>query len=49
MSKITISEDIELGLKSIDDVKSDWLDDDLDSLDRTPKYKVHVKREILDL
>lgn len=49
MSKITFSEDIEMSIKSIEEVKSDWIDDDLESGENSPKYKVHVKREILEL
>ncbi|MSS78554.1 hypothetical protein HV819_05595 [Anaerococcus sp. AGMB00486] len=49
MSKITFSEDVEMEIKSIEEVKSEWIDDDLDTEVKSPKYKVHVKRKILEL
>lgn len=49
MSKITFSEDVETDIKSIKDVKSDWIDDNLDNEENLNKYIVHVKRDILEL
>lgn len=49
MSKIIFSEDVETDIKSIKDVKSDWIDDDLDNGEILTKYMVHVKRDILEL
>lgn len=50
MSKITFSEDVDTDVKSIKEVKSDWIDDDLDNGgENLIKYMVHVKRDILEL
>ena len=49
MSKITYSEDVEKGIKSIDEVRYDYIDDDSDDRENLGKYKVHIKREILEL
>lgn len=42
MSKMTYSEDVEMGIKSIDDVRYDYIDYDSDDLENLGKYKIHI-------
>lgn len=49
MSKITFSRNVETDIKSIKEVKSDWIDDDLDNGENLARYIVHVKRDIIEL
>lgn len=43
MSKMTYSEDVEMGIKSIDDVRYDYIDYDSDDREKLGKYNVHIK------
>ena len=43
MSKMTYSKDVEMGIKSIDDVRYDYIDYASDDRENLGKYKVHIK------
>lgn len=43
MSKMTYSEDVEMGIKSIDDVRYGYIDYDSDDRENLGKYKVNIK------
>lgn len=43
MSKMTYSEDVEMGIKSIDDVRYGYIDYDSDDRENLGKYKVHIE------
>lgn len=49
MSKMTYSEDVEMGIKSIDDVRYGYIDYDSDDRENLGKYKVNIKWKILEL
>jgi hypothetical protein len=42
MFKMTYSEDVEMDIKSIDDVRYDYIDYDSDDLENLGKYKIRI-------